>query len=121
MPKMIFGFLALMATLAFAACGTSEPEFYHCQYDAELAVKRQLNFPATFDLHSTDTTRAGMDVAIITGDEVEGWRINAPLIFGAENAFGVKSDYRVFYTANVQPDGTCWGVTAENIQPYIRR
>ena len=127
---LILVILSLLITggcVLFSMCsgnGMSKPAFYQCEYQAELAVKRQLTFPATFDRHGTLTMSMGRNSAVVTAvrmDETgQSWRIKAPLIFGAANAFGVKSDYIAWYTANVRPNGDCWNVKVNSLRPYLR-
>ena len=119
---VIIAILVGIGWFAFSQCTrtVSEPEDYECRYDAEQAIKRQLAFPSTFDEHELLTSQMSMDRSIITGDEERGWHIRSLIIFGTKNAFGVQSDYLVWYDGTVNPEGECTGVTLGGFAPYVR-
>ncbi len=119
--------IALLALLAavgwfiFSACtGESEPPFYACSYEAKQAVKRNLTFPSTFDEHDMLTFSKGDDLSIISRVGDKGWNIRTMMVFGSKNAFGVQSDYLVWYDGRADEDGNCTGVILDDFIPYVR-
>ena len=111
-------FLLVLCTLI--ACGPSAPQVYECQSVAVRAIKKNLAFPSTFDTHGLLTSEKAHDLAVIRGDEEYGWTIRAPVIFGVKNAFGVQSDYMVWYDGTVNQEGNCTGVRLGDFAPYYR-
>ena len=106
-----------LVALSIVACG-STPLYTHCSYDAKQAIKRQLQYPSSFDEHGMLTTSEMRDWSTVYGNEVDGWEIDTAIIFGAKNAFGVKSDFKVWYLANVNPDGKCVKIVLDDFLPY---
>ena len=108
--------LGLIA-LSIAACG-STPLYTHCSYDAKQTIKSELQYPSSFDAHGMLTTSEMRDWSTVYGNEVDGWEIETAIIFGAKNAFGVKSDFKVWYLAYVNPDGKCAEIVLGEFLPY---
>ena len=77
-------------------------------------------FPSTFDEHNMLTTRKEMDLSTISRVGDKGWDIRTVMVFGSKNAFGVQSDYLVWYDGRVDPEGNCTGVLLGDFVPYIR-
>ena len=97
-----------------------QARWFSCQLDAERAIKKRLAYSATFDEHVMETSIISKDRAIITGDGERGWNINTVMIFEVQNAFGVQSDYLVWYDAQVSPNGDCRGIRLGEFVPYVR-
>ena len=114
MRKLII--LALLV-VALLAC-SSEPSVIQCQHFVDNVVKRSLNYPASFDEHSGLTISLANSDGRVSGNKEDGWRIHAPLIFGAQNAFGVKSDYIAWYWVDVDADSNCSNIRVGEIFPY---
>ena len=106
-----------LVTLSIVACG-STPLYTHCSSDAKQTIKRQLQYPSSFDEHGMLTTSEMRERSSVYGNEVDGWEINTAIIFGAKNAFGVKSDFKVWYLASVNPDGKCVEIVLDDFLPY---
>ena len=49
---------------------------------------------------------------------MDGWEIETAIIFGAKNTFGVKSDFKVWYLAYMNPDGKCVKIVLDDFLPY---
>ena len=122
MPSARLFYLALILALSLvvASCGPSTPVHYHCSYDAKQSIKKHLAFPSTFDEHVSLSNSKARSFAAVMGNEDSGWSIRTPMVFGTKNAFGVQSDYLVWYTATVDTEGDCTGVTLDNFIPYSR-
>lgn len=110
--------IILVSLLAFvlAACGSGPPH-YICKWDAERYIKGELAFPATYDEHQLDTTRAGLKWGEVTENEV-GWLVESVILFGAKNAFGVQQNYAFRYMADVYPDDHCGPIISLELSPY---
>ena len=106
-----------LVALSIAAC-ESTPRYTHCSYDAKQAIKSQLQYPSSFDEHGIWTTSEMRERSSVYGNEVDGWEIETAIIFGAKNAFGVKSDFKVWYLASVNPDGKCVEIVLGDFLPY---
>ena len=111
---------AVIDWLFFSESEPSEPEFYACSYEAKQAIKRRLAFPSTFDEHGLITSSKGQDLSIITRVGNQGWDIRTVMVFGSKNAFGVRSDYLVWYDGRVDEDGNCTGVVLDQFVPFIQ-
>lgn len=98
----------------------TEPEHYACSYKAQQAIKHNLAFPSTFDEHEMLTSSESRERAYTVRVGDRGWDIRTIMIFGSQNAFGVQSDYSVWYEGRVDNDGNCTGVILEDFVPYIR-
>ena len=117
MRHAVIPILLGLVALSIVACG-STPLYTHCSYEAKQAIKRQLQYPSSFDEHGMLTTSEMRERSSVYGNEADGWEIETAIIFGAENAFGVKSDFKVWYLANVNPDGKCIEIVLDDFLPY---
>ena len=106
-----------LITLSIAACETT-PLYTYCSYEAKQAIKRQLQYPSSFDEHRMLTTSEMRDWSTVYGNKVDGWEIDTAIIFGAKNAFGLISNFKVWYLAYVNPDGTCVEIVLDDFLPY---
>ena len=96
----------------------SVPKHFTCNLDAERAIKGQMNYPSTFDDHLLATSDWNSARATVQGDKENGWTINAAMIFGAKNAFGMQTDHIVRYQGYVNSDGECTGVLLGEFAHY---
>ena len=119
---VLLGLAVLGAWFVFSKCTgrVSDPLHYHCSYDAQQVVKRHLAFPSTFDEHVSLSNSKARRLATVMGDGDRGWSIHTPMVFGTKNAFGVQSDYLVWYTATVDAEGDCTGIEIDQFIPYTR-
>ena len=114
MRYVVIPILLGLVALSIVACG-STPLYSHY---AKQAIKHQLQYPSSFDEHGMLTISEMRERSSVYGNEVEGWEIETAIIFGAKNAFGVKSDFKVWYLANVNPDGKCVDIVVDEFLPY---
>lgn len=106
-----------LVTLVLSGCD-STPAYYECDYEAKQRIKRELAYPSTFDEHGMLTTSMMHDRSSVYGNEEDGWMIDTAVIFGADNGYGVTQDYIVWYKAQVDAEGECWGIEIGNFVPY---
>ena len=59
-----------LVVLAFVGC-SSEPYHLDCAIEAKQYIKRQLEYPATFDEHQLDTSSARLDYSHVFGNKEE--------------------------------------------------
>ena len=112
--------LTTLTALMLVACGSGPPH-YICSWDAERYIKRELvAFPATYDKHELDTTGVGLEIGKVTGNKEDGWVVESVILFGVENAYGVKQNYAFHYRASVDEDDNCGPITYLEFEPYQR-
>ena len=120
MPRIACCVLISLIGVVLLACGGGPPH-YICKWDAERYIKRELvAFPATYDEHELDTTGVGLDLGKVTGNKEDGWVVESVILFGVENAYGVKQNYAFHYRASVDEDDNCGPITYLEFEPYYR-
>ena len=93
--------------LVLLACNSPPDPFFACQSEAAEVVKVLLAYPATFDVHDGVETYSRLKPTSKVFKHRDGyWRITTDLVFGVKNAFGVPSNFQVFYEAHML-DGKC--------------
>ena len=114
------GSVISLVILASVACSL-DPPHYICEWNAERYIKRDLlTNPASFDQHQLDTTQVGLELGKVTGSKEDGWVVESIILFGTQNAFGVKSDFFFHYTASVDEDDNCGPIIPLEFGPYTR-
>ena len=109
-----------LVALILAACGGAPPHSI-CQWEAKQYIKQELMaYPSSFDEHGMDTSRAGNDLGKVTENKPDGWVVESVILFGAQNAFGVKEDWGFRYSAEVDKDNNCGPIRQLELTPYQR-
>ena len=119
LSKIATGILVSFVALLLVGCGLAPPHSI-CQWDAEQYIKRELMvYPASFDEHLMDTSRAGTDLGKVTENK-SGWVVKSVILFGAQNSFGVKEDWGFRYRAEVDKDDNCGPIRQLELKSYQR-
>ena len=92
-------------------------------FDEEDKAKQsacQVNYITSFDQHDMDSLQVAQELGKVTGSKEDGWVVESIILFGTQNAFGVKSDFFFHYTASVDEDDNCGPIIPLEFGPYTR-
>ena len=96
------------------ACGGA-PLYYHCNWDAEQLVKRNVGRPIDID-GGISTTREIKRLSIVD-DYGSHYQIYSGVVFGVANAFGQQENFVAWYKAKVE-DGECTTIRLDHVAEW---